>query len=429
MVRIVSLSILTTLIIFLGITFFRVIAPYLLPLFLAGVTAVLCQPIYAHFRRRTRDSRRISAALTTLCVLAVFLVPLLTGTFIASVQLFALAQEAVDQQAWKSLFAELRAASDQWAEFARQTWGVQWDTELFWREMQAGLRASLAELAQRTWGIAGVTLGVLGRALGLLISLLIFAVGLYYFLADGPALLSAAERLIPVHVEYQRQMLAQFEKVVRSIVMATFLAAIVQGSLTAAALWMCGFRHVFVFLIVATLTSMVPLAGAWVVWGPCAVWLATHGAWGAAAGLTLFGALVIGTVDNVVRTYVLHSDTRLHPLLALVSVLGGLQAMGLWGVFIGPIVACCLHALVKIFNTELKALSEERFLWARGSAPRLQGPHAGDRQPVPAPASAPSVAEPSPAAPEPPASPAAAAPPPRQQTRGRKRSRRARRRK
>ena len=66
----------------------------------------------------------------------------------------------------------------------------------------------------------------------------------------------------------------------------------------------------------------------------------------------------MGTMDNIIRTYVLQSDAKLHPLLAFVSVLGGLQV---WGVFIGPIVASCLHALIQIFNTELKAFSQEKF--------------------------------------------------------------------
>jgi hypothetical protein len=65
-------------------------------------------------------------------------------------------------------------------------------------------------------------------------------------------------------------------------------------------------------------------------------------------------------MDNVIRTYVLSNDTKLHPLLAFVSVLGGLHVMGLWGVFIGPTVACCLHALIKIFNTELQDFSRVR---------------------------------------------------------------------
>ena len=49
----------------------------------------------------------------------------------------------------------------------------------------------------------------------------------------------------------------------------------------------------------------------------------------------------------------LNSDVKLHPLLAFVSVLGGLQWVGVWGVFAGPVIASCLYALLKIFKEEL----------------------------------------------------------------------------
>jgi hypothetical protein len=86
--------------------------------------------------------------------------------------------------------------------------------------------------------------------------------------------------------------------------------------------------------------------------------LGIEGNWGAAIFVAAFCLIVVGFLDNVIRTWVLKSDTSLHPLLAFVSVLGGLQVMGLWGVFIGPIVACCLHSLIEIFNTELKAATD-----------------------------------------------------------------------
>ena len=65
---------------------------------------------------------------------------------------------------------------------------------------------------------------------------------------------------------------------------------------------------------------------------------------------------MIGTLDNIVRAYVLQSDTKLHPLLAFVSVLGGLQVMGLWEVFIGSVFACCLHVLIEISNEDVQEM-------------------------------------------------------------------------
>jgi predicted PurR-regulated permease PerM len=76
--------------------------------------------------------------------------------------------------------------------------------------------------------------------------------------------------------------------------------------------------------------------------------------------LAVWGFFVVGTLDNIIRAYILQSDAKLHPLLAFISVLGGIQAMGLWGVFIAPIIASCLHALIEIFNSELKEISKSQ---------------------------------------------------------------------
>ncbi|MCA8989246.1 MAG: AI-2E family transporter, partial [Planctomycetaceae bacterium] len=91
---------------------------------------------------------------------------------------------------------------------------------------------------------------------------------------------------------------------------------------------------------------------------PCAGYMVYTGDWFWALMLSIYGFAFVGTLDNIIRAYVLHSDAKLHPLLAFVSVLGGLQVMGLWGVFIAPVVACCLYAIIRIFNEELLELSK-----------------------------------------------------------------------
>jgi predicted PurR-regulated permease PerM len=115
-----------------------------------------------------------------------------------------------------------------------------------------------------------------------------------------------------------------------------------------------------IFVVVGSIASLIPLAGAWMVWGPCAVWLALQGHWVAAVGLTIWGLAFVGMLDNIVKMYVLQSEADLHPLIAFISVIGALQVMGLWGIFIGPIIASCLFALVQIFNVELKEMAKDR---------------------------------------------------------------------
>lgn len=452
--RKISLAVLLLLIVILGITFFRVVAPFLLPLFLAGMTAVVCQPIFRYFMHRTKDRIPLSAALTTSSILAAILIPLLTGILIAILQLYTFSSRVIDETRWLNVFlspsvlqiddnggtakaepdpgletepdvendpvavvekeilpdgtpAEVvvvenpSVESDNESEEqvivlpdgidestdVRTTQEAQAAEEIFegvvkytngWlpeemrgdpvkvaKELRIRLAKTLHELGDRSLGrTAGATFGILTGAAGTVISglvgVMMYIVALYYFLADGTTLILATEKLVPVHARYQRQLLEQFSLVVRSVVLATFLAAFAQGVATVAALWLFGFDHLFVLLILATVSALIPIAGTWLVWMPCAIMLFSGGHWIQASLLVIYGAVFIGFLDNIVRTYILNSDTKLHPLLAFISILGGLQVMGLWGVFIGPIVASCLHALVKIFNHELQELSKEK---------------------------------------------------------------------
>jgi predicted PurR-regulated permease PerM len=213
---------------------------------------------------------------------------------------------------------------------------------------------------------------MLSAAVGLMIGLSMFLIALYYFLCDGSELMAATEKLIPIQVEYQRQLIHEFNRVMQAVVTATMLSAIAQGAATSALLFLVGFHSFFLLFVVATFASLIPIAGTWMVWGPFAAWLAYQGSWGSAIFLTIVGIAVIGTMDNVIKAYVLQNDTSLHPLLAFVSVFGAMQVMGLWGIFIGPIVACCLHTLVKIFNAELNAFSNDSLAAAAAAADDTQ---------------------------------------------------------
>jgi predicted PurR-regulated permease PerM len=460
MVRIVSLSVLLTLIVVLGLTFYKVLAPFLLPLFLAAVFAILCEPIQAYFLKRTGGRLRLASGLTTASVVSVLLVPLIVGTVLASLQLYVLATSLADRnlaRTWREqtepvlqytadfINARMRTEIapdpvDGLEEFDEEPVGPEENgqaapadetlqntaptttalprsnrpvpsdaallpsragplldpaaeaaadpdapfellpaaafaevppppppvtAESLRSRLEIWLRGWAAEVGRKSLGMAGGTFDLLSGSLVAIgsaaVSFAIFAIALYYFLADGTQLVRATERLIPVHIDYQRQMLGQFARVVRAVVMATFLAALAQSVATVIALWMFGFGHLLVLFVLCLLMSMIPMLGTWLVWLPCAGWLAWQGHWFQALVLTAYGAVFVGTLDNLVRTYVLNTDVKLHPLLALISVLGGLQVMGLWGMFVGPIVASCLHALVRIFNHELTALSQEKF--------------------------------------------------------------------
>jgi predicted PurR-regulated permease PerM len=72
--------------------------------------------------------------------------------------------------------------------------------------------------------------------------------------------------------------------------------------------------------------------------------------------LLAWSGVVVIACDNILKTMVLHGQSKLHPLLALLSVLGGVQVLGPLGIFFGPMAVSFLQAGLTMLNTELRAL-------------------------------------------------------------------------
>jgi predicted PurR-regulated permease PerM len=190
-----------------------------------------------------------------------------------------------------------------------------------------------------------------------LIGMCIMIVSLYYFLADGPAMLATVMRLSPLEDRYEEQLLEQFGTITRAVVVATLLSALAQGILAGIGFFFAGLEAVFLLSVLTMFLAMVPFVGAAAVWVPCSLWLFFEGHPIAGGVLALYGLLVVSGADNLIKPFILHGRSNLHPLLALLSVLGGVKALGPIGIFVGPMVVVFLQALLQMLHTELHALS------------------------------------------------------------------------
>ena len=182
----------------------------------------------------------------------------------------------------------------------------------------------------------------------------ILLLSLYFFLYDGPGMVRTLMELSPLDDRYELELLAEFDRISRAIVLATVLSALLQGLVAGIGYYFAGMPSLILLTALTATCALVPFVGPAIIWAPVCIYLAVYEENLIAAGLlTFWGMLVVGTVDNLVKVFVLHGQSQLHPLLALLSVLGGIQSLGPIGILVGPMVVVLLQTLLGILRTEL----------------------------------------------------------------------------
>ena len=198
-------------------------------------------------------------------------------------------------------------------------------------------------------------------AVKLIVGLVIMVIAVYFFLVDGPAMTKSVMRLTPLDDKYERELIEEFDRVSRAVVLATLLSAVAQGVLAGVGFWITGVNAVFLLMLLTMVGALIPFVGAFAVWFPVCLWLfLVDGSWGAALFLAIYGGGVISMADNFIKPMVLHGQSNLHPLLALLSVLGGVQALGPMGIIVGPMVVVFLQTLLNILHRELMTMEKEK---------------------------------------------------------------------
>jgi len=340
--RIVSFVVLVAILLVIAGLFFQVMANFLLPLFLAVLLVIMFGPLHRWFIGKCKGHDRLAAGLTTAAILLILLVPMLLILVPATLQGIGIYE--------KQEFAEFDAEvlSGTVVKTANRV-GLHLSAEDIHKTVTAKIQEWLAPLA------LGAT-QYLGRTI---INLGVMIIALYYFLADGPGMIRTIMRLSPLDDRQEEQLIDQFDNMTRAVVVATILSAFAQGLLAGIGFFFAGLPAVFLLTLLAILFAMVPFVGTTIIWVPSCLWLYFYDerTW-PAVFLAVYCGVVVSVADNIIKPMILHGRSNLHPLLALLSVLGGVQALGPIGIFVGPMVVAFLQTLLNMLHTELDAMGK-----------------------------------------------------------------------
>jgi predicted PurR-regulated permease PerM len=105
--------------------------------------------------------------------------------------------------------------------------------------------------------------------------------------------------------------------------------------------------------------AVIPIVGSTIIWIPATVYLALTAATWQWVGLLIYCILVISTADNFIKPIILKETANFHPLIAFMSVLGGMAAFGIFGFILGPIIASLFLSLIRIYKYEVLRIPAE----------------------------------------------------------------------
>jgi predicted PurR-regulated permease PerM len=315
--------------------------PFINVLAWAAVLVVVFYPVHRRLVERTQRPAT-SALISCLLVIFVILLPL---------SLITLALVREFSHAAQGLQGQFNAFSDPNSSGGRLLGWISGKLGNYIDINQLTDPQSIQERVQQMVGtVAQRTLGLVGGVLGVVVQVFFIIFTMYYLFRDGAKIVLALPDVLPLERAQSAEIISRTRDVISASVNGVLVIAAIQGALGAIAFFALKVPSALVWGVVMTFLSLIPMAGAFIVWIPAAIFLAVTGHYVKAALLVAWGTFVIGTVDNFLRPKLVGERTKLHELFIFFSVLGGLQVFGVLGLVLGPAVLAVTLALLDVMR-------------------------------------------------------------------------------
>ena len=183
---------------------------------------------------------------------------------------------------------------------------------------------------------------------------------LYYMLTNRNELKSSLYEYIPISEDNLKIIGSESQAMVRSNAIGIPLVAIAQGIIALIGFLIFGIKDPFFWFIIVTVGSMIPFIGTLIGILPVFILTLSTGNNFAAWGILIYGLVIVGSTDNIIRLFVLKKLDNVHPLITLIGVIVGVPLFGFIGLIFGPLLISLFLVVVRIYKKEFGALIEAR---------------------------------------------------------------------
>lgn len=318
---------------------FLIFQPFLTTVALAVVFAVVLNPVYSKIKQSFGKHDALAALATIIIGIVILAIPLsLVGTLVVN----------QSRSAYTSLVSGGSGASVEEVANNIGSWlepyapGATEYAHSISLELNTYLKDGLTWLIQHI-GVAFTSI------LAILLRVLIFIMALYYFLKDGAKLEKLLITRSPLLDEDGSAIFKQLSRTISSVVKGSLLIACIQGTLAGIGYLIFGLPNPALWGASTAISALIPGVGTSLVIIPAVTYLFAVGNVGGGVGLLLWGTLLVGLIDNFLAPRFMGKGAKLHPLVILLSVLGGVGMFGPAGIFMGPLVISFLFALYTVY--------------------------------------------------------------------------------
>lgn len=308
--------------------FLRILWPFLLVLVSAAILTVLTAPVEQWLRRYIQRPY-LRAGIITLLVILLLAIPLAIGSIILAQQVLGLVSYMSAQP---------------------QGWSLEQFSWFSLLPLPARTALQEVDLSSVVQWIAGSASDVFKSGADLLFKTVLFFICFYYLLLDRDKIADAFFSFSPLHDSLEHDIVRRITQTVRGVVFGSLVVALIQGIVAGIGMTIFGVPGALLWASCVVVTAQVPMVGTAAVTVPAIAYLFLSGNIAGGIGLLLWSMLAVGLVDNILQPIIVGSRTRMHALLILLSMLGGLQAFGPIGFILGPTILAAFLVVIEIFQ-------------------------------------------------------------------------------
>ncbi|MBT96500.1 hypothetical protein CMI49_00165 [Candidatus Pacearchaeota archaeon] len=171
----------------------------------------------------------------------------------------------------------------------------------------------------------------------------------FFVLRDKDIIVSYLQSILPFSKDIEKKLFESSKGITSSVIYGQVIIGMIQGLIVGSGLFIFNIPNALFLTLLASLAGIFPIIGTTIVWLPIVIYLFIKGSTFSAIGITMFG-ITSNVIDNVIRPAFVSKKTRMHPLLVLIGMIGGLFLFGILGFIIGPLIIAYVLIILEIYR-------------------------------------------------------------------------------